>query len=338
MRLPVGIVEGCMGRVESLFQLDDQALDAYARDGFIAVSDLISQQEVIRLRAILSDLHHNRTGYERGQLFDAVGLDDGREERFPQIIDPRLLAPALLNSEYYRVGLQIARQILGRTARIRNDISFFKPAKIGSDTPWHQDEAFGNPIYEYRQLTIWLALTPAPAESSCLSFIPGSHKRPVLLHQPVGGDPRIHALECIGPFDASQAVRCPLTPGSCTIHDHRTLHYAGPNVSQDDRMAYALVFDARPTFRAVPLDFPWRKTASHTARAERENEWRRRQGFFSYLWYGRHHLRLERGMTDVRVMARAVTKSLQRYRKVGPPGSSGGTADGDDVSGLSGPR
>jgi ectoine hydroxylase-related dioxygenase (phytanoyl-CoA dioxygenase family) len=303
-----------MGRVDTLFRLGDHTLDAYARDGFITVSNLISQQEVNRLRAILSDLHRKRIGYDRGQLFDATGLDDGREQRFPQITDPRLLAPALLSSEYYRIGLQVARQILGRTARLRNDISFLKPAKIGGETPWHQDEAFGNPIYEYGQLTIWLALTPAHIENSCMSFIPGSHKKAVLLHQPVGGDPRIHALECIGAFDASQAVACPLAPGSCTIHDQLTLHYAGPNVSDDARMAYALVFDTRPTLRAVPLDFPWRKAGNHTARAERAREWRRKQGFFGYLWDNRHRLRLERGMTDVKVIARAFVNKFQKTR------------------------
>jgi hypothetical protein len=77
-------------------------------------------------------------------------------------------------------------------------------------------------------------------------------------------------------------------------------------------MAYALVFDTRPTLRAVPLDFPWRKAGNHTARAERASEWRRKRGFFNYLWDNRHRLRLERGMTDVRVIARAFVNKLKK--------------------------
>jgi ectoine hydroxylase-related dioxygenase (phytanoyl-CoA dioxygenase family) len=282
-----------------VYQLTDEALAAYERDGFLVIAELIPPEETTRLRSTLSSLHEQKIGFKEGALFDAVGLDDGSEQRFPQIINPSSLAPELKKSEYYEVALSIAKQILGKGARIRGDISFLKPPRIGSHTPWHQDEAFGNPMYEYRQLSIWLALTPADSKSSCMSFVPGSHNSPVLEHRPLGGDPRVHALECVGDFDPSKAVECPLLPGGCTIHDHRTLHYAGPNYSDQARLAYVVTFDTAPVLRKGPaVDFPWRKYRKMTARASRENSWRQRGGLFVFAW--RQRDRLGHGMADLR--------------------------------------
>jgi hypothetical protein len=296
---------------EAVSVLSDKALAEYRRDGYVVVDRLLPQSEVEHLRKILLGLHEGKVGFKEGALFDAIGLDDGSEPRFPQITDPRLLAPELKNSKYFEVALAIARQILGETARLRADITFLKPPKIGSDTPWHQDQAFGNPQYDYTQISIWLALTPAGAVNSCMSFVPGSHKLPVLMHQPVGGDPRIHALECIGDFDQSTAVECPLQEGGCTIHDHRTLHYAGPNLSDQSRLAYVLVFDTAPVPRQEPIEFPWRKDRGLTARAVRAQRWYWRGGIILLVWRNRHRLRLDRGLSDLRQLQKAFFRVLK---------------------------
>ena len=128
-------------------QLTNHALDAYKRDGFIVIPQLISPEEADLLRSVLLNLHDNMIGFKEGAQFDAVGLDDGSERRFPQILNPRLLVPGLDQFEYFKVGLSIAKQILGETARLMSDVTFLKPPRIGSATPWHQDVAFGNPMY-----------------------------------------------------------------------------------------------------------------------------------------------------------------------------------------------
>jgi Phytanoyl-CoA dioxygenase (PhyH) len=293
-----------------LDKLDDNALTAYHRDGFLAIPSLIDEPETVRLRTILMDLHNRKAGFNEGAQFDAAGLDDGTEQRFPQILNPSMLAPELRRSPYFDVGMSIAKQILGETARPRVDVAFFKPPRIGSPTPWHQDIAFANPRYDWSQFSIWLALTPASAANSCLSFIPGSHKLPVLNHRPIGGDPRIHALECIGDFDKSQVVECPLLPGGCTIHDLRTLHYAGPNLSDQIRLAYVLIFDTKPVLRGIPHDFPWREQRNLTARASREQHWRWRRGLFTYAWRKLHNLRLG-GLDDLKRIKDSAVASIR---------------------------
>ena len=50
-------------------------------------------------------------------------------------------------------------------------------------------------------------------------------------------------------------ARC--RPAAATIHHNRTLHYAGPNVSDIPRRAYILGFGVPATPRATPRRFPW---------------------------------------------------------------------------------
>jgi hypothetical protein len=271
-------------------RLDNEALVAFRRDGFIAIPQLVSQREVERIKAILVRLHESNTGFHEGAQFDAAGPDgDVKQRRFPQILNPRTYAPELIAGEYYQVCLDMARSILGDKARLKNDISFMKPSRIGSDTPWHQDEAFGNPAFDHKDITVWLALTPANASNSCMSFIPGSHEFPIMMHRPVGGDLRAHALECIDDFDTTIAIECALPAGGCTIHGCRTLHYAGPNPSDDYRLAYALLFDTPPTLRAEPQDFPWIRQ-QHTDRAARHQKWRRHGGIVLFMWRERRRM------------------------------------------------
>ncbi|MDR3536856.1 MAG: phytanoyl-CoA dioxygenase family protein [Acetobacteraceae bacterium] len=280
--------------------LDHDALNAFQRDGFIAFDPRLPPDEIAAIRRMLMALHDSGTGFKEGALFDAIGVDDGSEtRRFPQILHPRVFAPALLETQFYRAAHAIARQMLGEHVRFKADISLLKPAGIGAATPWHQDEAFQDPALDYHELSFWLALQPTDRSNSCMEFIPGSHRWPVQPHWFPGDDPRVHALECVDGFDPGAAVACELPAGGCTIHTQRTLHYAGPNVSDRPRLAYVLIFDLVPTPAAEPRTFRWRD-AHRTARAQREQAWRRRGGLLVHLWRQRSRVRLTTLLFDLR--------------------------------------
>ncbi|MBN8903722.1 MAG: phytanoyl-CoA dioxygenase family protein [Rhodospirillales bacterium] len=291
--------------------LDQHALETFQRDGFLAFDPKIPAAEIESIRQMLMTLHESDTGFAEGALFDAIGVDDGQQpRRFPQILHPRAFAPGLLQTSFYRNAEAVARQILGEHVRFKADISLLKPARIGAATPWHQDEAFQDPANEYHELSFWLALQPTDRSNSCMEFIPGSHNWPVLPHGFPDGDPRVHALECSTGFDPAEAVPCALPTGGCTIHTQRTMHYAGPNTSERPRLAYVLIFDLLPTPAKAPRSFPWREQ-HRTARAEREQAWRRRGGLLVHMWRQRHRVRAETLLFDLR---RAVS-AMRRLHK-----------------------
>ncbi|MDB5402985.1 MAG: hypothetical protein JWQ55_5003 [Rhodopila sp.] len=296
-----------------MMRLDTAMIERFRQDGFLAFDSGISPHDIAALRRTLARLHDDKVGFEEGALFDAMGVDDGSAPaRFPQILHPRSFAPELVASDFYRMARGIAEQLLGSAVRFKADISLMKPPRIGEATPWHQDEAFQDPAFDYDEVSFWLALQPVDEVNGCMAYIPGSHRGPVLPHGFPGGDARIHALECIGVFDPRDAVTIPLPAGGCVIHNQRTVHGAKPNASDSDRMAYVLIFDRIPTPAKVVRHFPWR--AEHrTARARREREWRRNGGLLVHLWRQRKRVRLTSLGTllfDMRRAVRAVRRMV----------------------------
>lgn len=288
--------------------LDQTMLRRFEEQGFLVFDTGLSAAEIALLRATLVRLHENKAGFEQGAAFDALGLDDGAAlPSFPQILHPRSFAPELMGTRFFHMARDIAKQLLGPDVRFKADISLMKPARYGGPTPWHQDEAFQDPAFEYQEVSFWLALQPTGVANSCMAYIPESHKGPVLPHGFPNNDPRIHALECVSGFDPATAVECPLPAGGCVIHNGRTVHGAGPNVSDQDRLAYVLIFDRVPVPAREHRTFPWRDR-QQTARAERERAWRRQGGLLVHLWRQRSRIRVTSLRTlafDMRRAARA---------------------------------
>ncbi|WP_428486249.1 phytanoyl-CoA dioxygenase family protein [Rhodopila sp.] len=293
-------------------RLDAEKIRRFENEGFLSFETGLSPRQVDEMRGILTRLHNENIGFNEGALFDAMGVDDGAEpKRFPQILHPRSFAPELLESDFFHLARGIAEQLLGDQVRFKADISLMKPAHIGEATPWHQDEAFHDPNFDYREVSFWLALQPTDTTNSCMAYIPGSQKGPVLPHGFPGGDNRIHALDCASSLDVRDAVGCPLSPGGCVIHSQRTVHGAGPNVSDRDRLAYVLIFDLVPTPARVARNFPWR-AQQQTARAQRELRWRRRGGLVIHLWRQRTQLRL----TNMRALLFDARRALKATLRI----------------------
>ena len=283
----------------------------YRAEGFLVFDPDLPPAEISAIRRALLTLHQRKAGFREGAQFDALGVDDGdTPARFPQILHPRSFAPELLHTLYFRQARAVAEQLLGPDMRFKADISLMKPALIGDATPWHQDEAFQDPAFAYDELSFWLALQPTDQASSCMAYIPGSHRWPVLPHGFPGDDARIHALECKAGFDPADAIYCRLPAGGCVIHNQRTLHGASPNTSDQDRLAYVLIFNRTPVPASTPRHFPWR-AAHATPRAARERAWRRHGGLLVHLWRQRTRLRVANSRTvmfDLRRAARAVRR------------------------------
>ena len=161
-----------------------------------------------------------------------------------QLDMPVLEAPALGETRLFTNSLRIARQILGDTGEWVGDQALFKPSG-GRETPWHQDEAYWPVGFEYRALSIWLALDPVDKRNGCLHFKTGSHRSQVLPHHVtsvIEGFPELEVDRC----PKSGTVHCALEPGDATIHWSRTLHSASRNRTGLCRRAYALGFACPP--------------------------------------------------------------------------------------------
>jgi ectoine hydroxylase-related dioxygenase (phytanoyl-CoA dioxygenase family) len=255
--------------------LPQEEVDRFHREGFLKLPDMSTPQEVTRLRDLYDDLFARKAGWERGDFFDFAGQDDSSQvAALPQLNNPSEYEPRLRDTVFRTNAQAIARQLLGPTAELVFEHAMLKPARIGGETPWHQDQAFYPRFTDYQSITFWMPLQPVDDANGCLNFIPRSHLGPLLDHRNLNGDPRIHGLEALG-VDPTTRVSCPLPEGHATVHAYRTLHQAAPNTTGAPRRAYALGFGVHSRDYFQRIEYPWnmdRATARH-ARAEQHMSW-----------------------------------------------------------------
>ena len=265
--------------------LSEDQLASLRKDGYLALPQITSETEVAELRGILAHLFGTKAGHDQGAHFNFAGAEDDPDApNMPQIVGPQNFARDLKHCEFRHNAAEIARQILGPQAIFQADHTLMKPPLIGPATPWHQDEAFRDPRFQYREVSIWMPLQPVNERNGCMEFIPGSHEWGILPHRTPNGDARVHAIECYEGFDPADAVRCPLPAGGCTIHFGRTVHGAGPNRSDGPRYAYVLIFFVPPEeIRSDAKSHPWLQD-KNTARMQRSRRWLNRGGKYVNLW------------------------------------------------------
>ena len=252
--------------------LTEEQLHQFRDDGFLAVDALTTADEVAWLRDVYDGLFERRAGREIGLQFDLAGTDgDDDLASLPQILDPARFAPELNDSQLLVNATALVHQLFGPDATCGFFHAICKPARHGAPTPWHQDASYWDPALDYDNVSIWVPLQPATLENGCMQFVPGSHRdRVVHAHRSIGDDPRVHGNE-LRPDELRHVVdpvACPLPAGGATVHGGYTLHFTGPNESDEPRRALILSGGLAPRRRDRPLDLPWQRE-KQTARAER---------------------------------------------------------------------
>jgi hypothetical protein len=250
-------------------RLTDAQAASFRRDGFLRIDALADDAELEALLAPYDELFRREAGFDAGDRIDLIPKE-GRA--LPQVVNPERYAPRLIEGAAYRNAQAIARQLLGPGCVPTGNHAILKPARIGGDTPWHQDEAYWDPRFSHRAVSIWLALQPATIENGCMRFIPGSHRGPVLPHELISGDS--HGLRAIGPLPDAPVAICELAAGGATLHDGRTLHAAGPNGSAQPRRALVFGFGLTPVRLDTPNHYPWQRPEWYAHAANRSSRTR----------------------------------------------------------------
>ncbi len=258
----------------------DRNVFELASRGFTLVSEICPAADLAVLRAELPRLFAQRAGSREGKYYDMLAKNATEPATLPTLLNPSVYAPALERLECRARTLALARWLLGEDAVLNLEHAILKPARYGSPTPWHQDEAYRRePEFRYDQVSFWIPLDDASDESGCLRFVPGSNHGEVLEHRSYRNDSGTYALECAAPIPSALVETLPVRAGDCSAHTGRTLHGAGPNVSGRPRLAYILEYEAPP----VPLDgrreFPWHLRRQPPNKATR-SQWLRRGGIF----------------------------------------------------------
>lgn len=117
---------------------------------------------------------------------------------------------------------------------------FGKPARVGSEVPHHQDNAYFNLIPDHA-LTCWIALADATEENGCVRYIEGSHRLGNLPHHASGVKGNSMKLTELPP-NAGREVSGTVKRGGALIHHCNTIHRSEPNRSDRDRPGLLFVY------------------------------------------------------------------------------------------------
>ena len=150
--------------------------------------------------------------------------------------------------------------------RLWQDQVIIKRAQHGTSTDWHQDFPYW-PMSSPSAVTCWIPLCDVDDTSGAMRFLAGSHLAGIPQQiLPLNIDKVLSKIrEANRDVETSELVRSvPLSLGDCTFHSGLVVHGAHPNVSDQARIAYKIVYMAEgTTFR-----FQWHTATSGIALRE----------------------------------------------------------------------
>ena len=210
--------------------------DDYARDGFVFPLDIVTEAEAGALRADLERGEAELAG-DRKRL----GLLRGFPARLLPSFDRLVRHPKMLRA---------ARAVLGPDVLVWGSGLFIKEADTPSYVSWHQDLTYWG-LDKAEETTLWVALSPATAESGCMRFIPGSHRERIVPHADSFAADNLltRGQEIQVEVDEEAAVDVVLRPGQASLHHGHLFHASGPNRTGDRRIGAAIRYIA-PSMRA----------------------------------------------------------------------------------------
>src|SRR6201994_1844152 len=228
-------------------------IEEYNEIGAIVVPDILSADEVQRLRRITDEFVERARGVAaHNEIYD---LEDSHTPDNPRV--RRIKAAHLHHAEYARLVrhpriLAVLQDLWGPDIRFDTAKLNMKCAGFGAPVEWHQDWAF-YPHTNDDLAAVGVMFDDMAMENGPLMIIPGSHRGPIYDHHADG-------VFCgaMNPAnrDVDLASAVPLTgrAGSITVHHVRAVHGSAPNVSDRDRRL--LLFQFRAADAWPILGFP----------------------------------------------------------------------------------
>jgi ectoine hydroxylase-related dioxygenase (phytanoyl-CoA dioxygenase family) len=204
-------------------QVIDQRLAAYEHEGYFIVRSLFSPAELEEVTAYILDRVVTRR--------ELPEIQPHKKDKF--------LRTWCMNERL----LDLVEPILGPDIALWTVHCFYKPAKVGVRTPWHQDA----PYWEMSPVitaSVWLALEKVDRENGCMEVIPKTHGLGVIPHEQLDldKDPAALGLEIRQGVDFTRRVPVELETGDCSVHHSHLVHGAMANTSGRSRNGLVMRF------------------------------------------------------------------------------------------------
>ncbi len=207
--------------------------EQYWRDGYLFPIDVLSPEEAAEYRRTLEEMERDYldAGLPRAlNLYRRVNSHVVMPMAAKLARDPRIL--------------DAVESVLGPDLLVWSAEFFIKEPNTRQIVGMHQDLTYWGMGETPDQVTAWVALSPATAQSGCMDFVKGSHENPILPHNDTFSDNNLLSRGQEIAVDVAEAdkVSIALQPGQMSLHHGLTIHGSGPNQSDDRRIGFAIRF------------------------------------------------------------------------------------------------
>ena len=205
----------------------------FCRHGFALVEEFLSPDEV--------DVLQNELTRYVDQI--VPGLDPRYvfyEQKDPGLIK-HLTSPDLYDGYFKEMlnrpaTLEVVQACLGTPAEPISSEVFYKHARVGTETPYHQDNAYLH-FDPADGVVVWIALDDVTVENGAMHYRQGAFALGDLEHYETNLPLFSKQLSANLDNDQYPEVAAVIRKGGAAIHHIRTPHRAGPNQTHQDRRA-----------------------------------------------------------------------------------------------------
>jgi ectoine hydroxylase-related dioxygenase (phytanoyl-CoA dioxygenase family) len=228
--------------------LDDGLIEAFRRDGFVVVPDLLTDDELDRFDAAVTAGVRERTKSDTRPLEEKSRY----QQSFLQCMNLWEDNPEVLPLTFHpRLG-QAAAELMGVDGvRLWHDQALYKQAG-GRSTDAHQDHPYW-PIQETLSCTAWIPFQGSTLAGGALGYLPGTHE--IGLRKFINifyGEPEdILALPEVREIEP---VFVEVPRGGVAYHHGLTVHLATANTTDRDRAVHTIIYFPDGSHRGY--DFP----------------------------------------------------------------------------------
>jgi len=221
-------------------------LDFYEQEGYLAVEDAFTPEEIADAKQGMLDLimgskpefegiqFESKAAARLGELTLEERQDAVRKLLYFVKYEARLEA---LSSHPKLAG--VLARMLGAPPFLYADQAMIKPPHIGREKPWHQDMAFFDLPIATKIVGVWIALDEATIENGCMHVRPQGHQQGPIVHFK-RRDWQLCDSECVG----KPCVAVPLKPGGLLFFDGMLPHGTPSNHSGKRRKALQFHYHA----------------------------------------------------------------------------------------------
>jgi phytanoyl-CoA hydroxylase len=225
--------------------LSDTQFERYQRDGYVVVEDLLSDDEVERVKSRIQEyVAGDRTETEFSRMLepdvDAEAFDHGGDpvRKFEGVGMARE-DEVFADLAHHDGILEVVEQLQGPNLSLLRSAAMLKPPQVGSEKKFHQDAAY-YPIQPMDHVTVWIALDEATTENGCMRVVSGAHTDGLIGHEALEYETDITISD--RDYGLDDTVPLPMEPGSVLFQHCLLPHYTAPNTTESWRRGFILAY------------------------------------------------------------------------------------------------